>query len=77
VRAERRVIQQGANAPEQARAVVTDMLERDRRDTTRPVSPLVPAPDAIIIDSSALTVDEVIARAEQIIDQVLARRRQA
>jgi cytidylate kinase len=41
--------------------VLQDMIERDRRDRTRPVSPLVPAPDALIIDSSAMDAEAVFA----------------
>ena len=43
--------------------------ERDQRDATRTVAPLKPAADAVSIDSSALTVDEVV-------DQVLKRYRE-
>jgi cytidylate kinase len=38
------------------------IAERDRLDETREASPLQPAADAILIDSSALTVDDVVAR---------------
>ncbi|MEZ5649381.1 MAG: (d)CMP kinase [Burkholderiaceae bacterium] len=34
---------------------------RDERDANREVAPLVPAPDATIIDSSEMTLDEVVA----------------
>jgi cytidylate kinase len=43
--------------------VLRDMQERDRRDSTRAVAPLVPAPDAICIDTSELDPDAVFARA--------------
>ncbi len=43
------------------------MRERDQRDRNRPVSPLRPAADAVIIDSTYLTLDEVIAQAEAIV----------
>jgi 3-phosphoshikimate 1-carboxyvinyltransferase len=39
-----------------------DLAERDARDTARPVAPLVAAPDAVQLDSSDLTIDEVMAR---------------
>jgi len=35
---------------------------RDRQDRTRELAPLVPAPDAVRIDTSALTVDQVVGR---------------
>jgi cytidylate kinase len=43
--------------------------ERDQRDATRTVAPLKPAADAVSVDSSALTIDEVV-------DQVLSRYRE-
>jgi CMP/dCMP kinase len=43
--------------------------ERDQRDATRTVAPLKPAADAVSVDSSALTIDEVV-------DQVLKRYRE-
>jgi CMP/dCMP kinase len=43
------------------------MKERDYRDRNRAESPLQPAPDAVILDSTALTLDEVLAQAEQIV----------
>ena len=39
-----------------------DMTERDRRDTTRADSPLLKADDAVLIDSSGLSIDEVFAK---------------
>lgn len=43
-------------------ALVRDIKERDERDSNRTVSPLRPAEDAIIIDSTAMTIEEVFAR---------------
>jgi cytidylate kinase len=48
-------------------AIILDMKERDERDRNRVESPLQPAADAVILDSTALTLDEVLARAEQIV----------
>jgi cytidylate kinase len=42
-------------------AVKGEVIERDRRDSTRPIAPLVQAKDAVVVDSSALGVDEVVA----------------
>lgn len=39
-----------------------DMQARDRRDRERSVAPTVPAPDAIVVDSTNLSLDEVIER---------------
>ncbi|MCA1577870.1 MAG: (d)CMP kinase [Acidobacteria bacterium] len=41
---------------------LTEMTERDRRDSTRADSPLKVAEDAIVIDSSALSIEQVLAR---------------
>jgi cytidylate kinase len=40
-------------------ALSLDIAERDRRDMTRPTAPLVPAADAIVLDSTARSVAEV------------------
>jgi cytidylate kinase len=56
-------------------AIVEEMKERDRRDRSRATSPLKAADDAITIDSTALSLDEVIARVEQIIEDKLTAKR--
>jgi cytidylate kinase len=72
VREGRRVTQANAqDDPARAEKLRQDLRERDHRDTTRTAAPLRPAPDAIHIDSSALDIDEVIARAEQIVAEKL------
>ncbi len=38
-----------------------DIAERDARDGSRDVAPMVPAPDATVLDSDRLSVDEVVA----------------
>jgi cytidylate kinase len=43
-------------------AVAADLARRDRLDRSRTTSPLQAAPDAVRLDSSAMTADEVIAR---------------
>jgi cytidylate kinase len=40
--------------------VARDIEQRDQNDSTRPVAPLKPAPDAIIVDSTDLTVEQVV-----------------
>ncbi|MGX8728919.1 MAG: (d)CMP kinase [Lachnospiraceae bacterium] len=42
--------------------LVCEIAERDRRDMTRPVSPLRKAEDAVLLDSSDMTIEEVVAR---------------
>jgi len=48
-------------------AILRDLKERDYRDRHRAESPLQPAPDAVILDSTAMTLEEVLARAEAIV----------
>jgi CMP/dCMP kinase len=52
--------------------VLREIRERDQRDRTRAESPLKPAPDAVVIDSSGLTFDQVFAVAEALITARLA-----
>jgi CMP/dCMP kinase len=74
VRAERRVEQSDAKRDEAAaRALREDLLRRDKRDTTRVASPLVPASDAVVLDSSTMSIDEVLARIEELILQQSSR----
>jgi cytidylate kinase len=62
VRAERRFRELGARGVAISRAeVLAQLRERDRRDSERALAPLRPAPDAVLIDSSARTIDEVVA----------------
>jgi cytidylate kinase len=48
-------------------AVIRDLKERDYRDRHRAESPLQPAVDAVILDSTSMTLEEVLARAEEIV----------
>jgi cytidylate kinase len=48
-------------------AVIQDLKERDARDRNREDSPLRPAEDAVILDSTGLTLEEVLATAEAIV----------
>jgi cytidylate kinase len=42
--------------------LLQEISERDKRDTERAVSPLVPADDAVLVDTSDTSVDEVFER---------------
>jgi cytidylate kinase len=68
IRAERRLRQDplGPGARD-AKAIAELIRTRDERDRNRAASPLVPAPDAVIIDSSRMGVDEVVAQAEELV----------
>ena len=56
-----------ATSEAELQRLVAEMRDRDQRDRTRAESPLKAAADAIILDSTALTLDEVLAQAEQIV----------
>src|SRR5262249_19049060 len=62
-RAERRFIEDVVtNASVSLEQTLAEMIERDRRDSTRADSPLKAADDAIVIDSSGLSIQQVLAR---------------
>jgi cytidylate kinase len=61
VRAERRYKQlKNKGLSVSLRALLANLEERDARDKGRAVAPLEPAPDAVIIDSTHLSIDEVL-----------------
>lgn len=49
-----------------------DIIERDQRDMTRELNPLTQAADAVLVDSSDMTIDEVVACIEGIIAEKTA-----
>jgi cytidylate kinase len=52
-----------------AEATAAELRERDHRDRTRAVSPLTPATDALVLDSTNLSEDEVLQRVEEWVQQ--------
>ena len=48
-------------------ALIADIKKRDLKDSSRELSPLLPAEDAHIIDSSDMSLDEVFSLAENLI----------
>jgi cytidylate kinase len=70
VREQRRMAQQKISG-DVAPNVASDLRERDRRDRTRAASPLVAAHDAVVINSTSMSEEDVLARVEG-----LARERQ-
>ena len=55
--------------------IVADVEKRDYIDSHRAFAPLKPAPDAIHLDTSDLSIDEVVAEVNKIIDQKLAEKK--
>jgi len=68
---EQRRIQQQHSRGASADSMAAELRERDRRDRTRANSPLEAAPDAIILDSTALSEDEVLNRVEEVVKEKL------
>jgi cytidylate kinase len=64
--------------PEQAvateAAIIAELKERDARDRNREDSPLKPADDAVILDSTGLTLEQVLTKAEEIVHAHLSSR---
>jgi len=58
----------------QPEEVVRELRQRDERDRNRADSPLRAAEDAILLDSTHMTLDEVVAKAEAIVIEKLAAR---
>jgi cytidylate kinase len=74
-REQRRLDQQRVKgAP--AEAMAAELRERDRRDRTRAASPLVAASDAVMLDSTHLSEDEVLERIEALVNEKLAATRE-
>ena len=65
-RAQRRAEQTGADPAQ----VLAEQRERDARDETREHSPLAPADDALLVDTTGLSVDEVVERIAQLVQAV-------
>lgn len=67
VRGMRRFDQLGPKPAQQPEEVIRDLRERDRRDRNRADSPLRPAEDAVLLDSTNMTLEEAVAAAEAIV----------
>jgi len=76
IREQRRLDQRQVKGPS-AQAMAAELRERDRRDRTRAASPLVAAEDAVVLDSTNLSEDEVVNRIEGLVEQRLAGMRLA
>ena len=64
VRAERRYLELSAKGSDTTRAaVLADLRERDARDSARTAAPMVAAPDALVLDTSRMTIGQAVAAA--------------
>ena len=69
-RGQRRFLEAPTSAVTSA-ALHEELHKRDERDRNRAESPLRPAPDAVVIDSTALTLDQVLAHIESVVTERL------
>jgi cytidylate kinase len=75
VRARRRFLELAARGDEVTEAgVLADLRARDARDSARETAPLRAAEDAVILDTSAMTIDEAVAAAVAVIDRARGAR---
>jgi len=72
VRAERRLQQSASQSPEEAQRVQAEIAARDERDRTRVASPLVPATDAVILDTTNLSLEQVVEAVYAIVGRVVS-----
>jgi CMP/dCMP kinase len=70
---EQRRIQQQHSRGASADSMAAELRERDRRDRTRANSPLEPATDAVVLDSTALSEDAVLDRVSALVEVKLGR----
>ncbi len=74
VRGSRRYKQGGpVQAAVTEQAVIAELKERDARDRSRAESPLRAAEDAVVLDSTGMTLEEVLAAAEAVVVEHLER----
>lgn len=74
IRAKRRFAELQAKGSEITfEKVFDDMKSRDERDASRSTAPMKPAADAVIFDTSLLTIPEVVVKAEEIIENKLKK----
>jgi CMP/dCMP kinase len=75
VRAKRRMLELRAQGQMVNEAeILTDVLRRDERDTTRTVSPLMMAADSHLLDTTHLDIDAAVRAAVDIVEAVRAGR---
>lgn len=75
VRARRRYVELHATDPAIIENdVLRELTERDRRDRERAISPMRPAEDAVLIDTSDMTIDEALEAADRVARKCLASR---
>lgn len=73
-RAQRRFLElREKGVPCQLKEIERDIQERDQRDMTREIAPLKQARDAVLVDTSQMTIDQVVAHIRKIYEEVRDR----
>ena len=76
-RARRRWLELAAKGGTATKAeILADLKERDRRDRERATAPLRPAPDALLLDTTELTIDAAVSKAIKAIELRQAKGRE-
>lgn len=57
-------------------AVLADMKARDDRDMNRATAPLKPADDAVMLDTTAMSIDQAFAQARSVVEAAMAKQQQ-
>ena len=73
VRANRRLLelQQKGDKRSTYETVLKEIRERDDRDTNRPIAPLKPAADSVLLDTSELNIEQAVAAMKEIVEKRL------
>lgn len=74
MRAARRADQLGISEPTERQRILEGIVDRDRRDSERPVAPLRQAPDARLLDTTDLDIEASLRGALAIVDEVARAR---
>ncbi|MGC2112536.1 MAG: (d)CMP kinase [Candidatus Korobacteraceae bacterium] len=70
VRSERRVLQNGSQSAEEVQRVQAEIAARDERDRNRATSPLIPAADAVVIDTTHKSIGDVVEEVLRIVEKI-------
>lgn len=57
-------------------AVLADMKARDDRDMNRATAPLKPAADAVVLDTTSMSIEQAFAQARHIVEEAMAKQQQ-
>lgn len=57
-------------------AVLADMKARDDRDMNRATAPLKPADDAVMLDTTSMSIDQAFAQARSVVEAAMANQQQ-